>query len=77
MESTLAKYEAEYKRLEAQLQKEEKEHVAQKKAVADEIRRALTLMRDTDIAMKKKLDEMNVYVEKRKGECEKIKLLDS
>lgn len=60
-----------------QKEKDEKEHIAKKKAVADEIRKALTLAKEYDDAKKKQLNEMNAYIERRKKEGEQIQLLDS
>eukprot|EP00571_Detonula_confervacea_P007692 CAMPEP_0172324148 /NCGR_PEP_ID=MMETSP1058-20130122/50580_1 /TAXON_ID=83371 /ORGANISM="Detonula confervacea, Strain CCMP 353" /LENGTH=703 /DNA_ID=CAMNT_0013040345 /DNA_START=80 /DNA_END=2191 /DNA_ORIENTATION=- len=77
VESTLAKYNAEYKQLQLQQQKEEKEYTAKKKAVADAIHKALMLAKEYEVAKETKLKEMNVYIAKRKEESKKIKLLDS
>jgi len=77
LELTLAKYKTEYKQLQMQLQTQEEEYTAKKKAVTDEIRNALTLAKEYDVAKKTKLKEMNEYIEKKKEECQNIKLLDS
>ena len=51
--------------------------MANKKAVADEISKALMLMKEYQDLKKKRLSEMNAYIEKKREECAKIKLLDS
>jgi len=77
VDSTIDKYNAEYKQLQLQQLKQEKENMANKKAVADEIRKALEMAKKYEDAKRKQLSEMNAYIEKRKKECAKIELLDS
>jgi hypothetical protein len=77
VESTIAKLDAEYKQLLVLQQQVEKDNIAQKKAVADEIQMALTLIQEYEVEKKEQMNEMNVYIQQRKEECDKIKLLDS
>lgn len=77
IESTIAKYDSEYKQLQLVQQKQEKENMTKKKAVADEIRRALTLAKEYEDTKKKQLSEMHAYIRKKKEEGEQIRLLDS
>jgi len=74
---TIDKYNAEYKHLQLQQLKQEKEDMANKMAVAGEIRKALEMAKEYEDAKRKQLSEMNAYIEKKTKECAKIKLLDS
>ena len=76
VKATIAKYDAEHKRLQLQLEKERKEHAAMKKAVDDEIRAALMKAKEYQ-DYKKKLNELNSHIKKRKKEAEQLNLLDS
>mmetsp|Transcript_5498 Transcript_5498/g.11975 ORF Transcript_5498/g.11975 Transcript_5498/m.11975 type:complete len:733 (+) Transcript_5498:145-2343(+) len=75
--AAMERLEAEYKQLQLRQRREEKEHVANKRAVADEIRRALELAKEYEEEKRKRLSEMNAYIEKRREECARIQLLDS
>ncbi|KAL7549627.1 hypothetical protein ACHAWF_017696 [Thalassiosira exigua] len=77
VEAALRKIESECERLEAQRQKQAKEIEAEKKAVNDEVRRALELAKEYKDHKEKKLAELNAYIEKKKEECDNIKLLES
>ena len=76
-ESAVAKYDAELARLRSQQREEEEEHVARKKAVADEIRNALTKAQEYEDRKKECLNNMNAHIDSKREECAKIKLLDS
>lgn len=77
VESTIEKYNAEYKQLQMEEQRQGREIMAMKKSVNDEIRKALVLAREFQVEREKKLSDMNEYIGKRKEEGAKLKLLDS
>lgn len=73
----ITKYDTEYEDLRTWRRRQEEEDVANKNAVADEIRRALEMAREHKEYREKRLGEMNGYIKKKAEECARIELLDS
>ena len=78
VESSVAKFDSEYQQLQLQKQMQAKENEIKKKAVADEIRRAIVAANEYEEDRDKQLDDMNKYLQKKDEEARnKLKLLDS
>ena len=78
VESTVAKFDSEHQQLQLQKQMQAKENEIKKKAVADEIRRAIVLAKEFEEDRDKELDDMNKYLQKKDEEARsKLNLLDS
>eukprot|EP00986_Skeletonema_menzelii_P020290 scaffold30745_cov160-Skeletonema_menzelii.AAC.4 len=77
IEAAIEKYDAQYRQLQTQQQKEEKEHAATLKAVSEEIRSAVELAEEWQEHKKKKLNKHNAQLEAAVEFASQLKLLDS
>lgn len=77
IEAAIEKYDAQYRQLQAQQQKEQKEHAATLKAVSEEIRSAVELAEEWQEHKKKVLNKHNAQLEAAVEFASQLKLLDS
>ncbi len=77
IESAIEKYNTQYRQLQTQQKKEEKEHAARLKAVSEEIRSAVELAEEWQQHQKKTLNKHNAQLEAAVEFASQLKLLDS
>lgn len=65
-ESAIFKYEKQYKELLVSQKKQDKENVARKRAVTDEIRKVIEVAVEHSKFVQKAIDERNAYAKKKK-----------
>ncbi len=76
-DATIQKYNRRYEEL-LEIQKKNRDEMrANMKAVNDEIRNAMELVKKYEEYKKEKVDEVMRYVEEKKEEVDKLRLLDS
>ena len=77
VESAIARYEGECEELESRRRRQEEDIVASKRAAADELRDALAKAQEYEERKGEVLADVDSYLERKRGEAEQVKPLDS
>lgn len=77
LEEQMASYERQCAELEALIARHQEENIARKKATEDEIARAMMMMQEHQIHLRKKVTELHEYMARKKAVQLKLKLPDT